>query len=623
MSDNLVGTKLGNYRLERMLGRGRMGVVYLAHDEALLRPTAVKILSWSLPESQGQNPEAWFIAEARNVARVNHPHVVRIYSVARHGAYCYIAMEYVEGATADAWIERHGPFSVERATELLIQMAGALQAAHDANVVHRDIKPENVLVGSDGNGKLSDFGMATHIAKPRAVDAVRAGTPYYTAPEIWRGDTASASSDIYALGATYYYLLTGRPPFVAKELQELAVAHMNSEIPEIRTANGIGPSACQEILQRCMAKLPNQRFPTAQALGWEARALLRRLSIPPSTTPPPSASGTPNRENGASLALPKLGVFAAPEIRSVPAPAADWRSFYGFASEPFTRREPGCMPYQGEPFGSLLLQLEEHLRAAECSTALLVGPSGSGRTSVAQALLAQQAPLELCAYISCDEIGPTQTLAKKALRAFGMPGSAEHGVVRDIDALVECCLAERGSRAAPLLVVDDCDRGSGTVDELASLALAAQLTNSFRLLLLVGPSFEGRLAHCDSLVNKVTVRTISISALRGTEVGGYIAIWLRSALVPEASPIVFTPDAILIITLRSQGIASKVNQIVTNMLIGGAAQERRILDSWDAWSASEGPSSGVPLPRPRDWPSPEALQVLNQCRREAGMQSRR
>src|SRR5512145_3429257 len=143
MNDSLVGAKLGNYRLERRLGRGRMGVVYLARDEALLRPTAVKILSWAMPESQGQDPEAWFIAEARNVARVNHPHVVQIYGVARHGNHCYIAMEYVDGATADAWVARNGPFSVERATELLIQTSSALQAAHEAGIVHRDIKPEN------------------------------------------------------------------------------------------------------------------------------------------------------------------------------------------------------------------------------------------------------------------------------------------------------------------------------------------------------------------------------------------------------------------------------------------------------------------------------------------------
>src|ERR1041384_6334324 len=110
---NLAGAKLGNYRLLRILGRGNMGVVYLATDEALLRPTAVKVLTWSPVE---HDPEAWFLAEARSVARLNHPSVIQIYSVAKHGPYCYIAMEYVDGVSADVMVSREGRFSAERAT---------------------------------------------------------------------------------------------------------------------------------------------------------------------------------------------------------------------------------------------------------------------------------------------------------------------------------------------------------------------------------------------------------------------------------------------------------------------------------------------------------------------------
>ncbi|HET9931024.1 MAG TPA: serine/threonine-protein kinase, partial [Polyangiaceae bacterium] len=194
---NLIGTKLGNYRLERLLGRGRMGVVYLARDEALLRPTAVKILSWSLPEQHGLNPEDWFLAEARNVARINHPHVIQIYGVAKHAQHCYIAMEYVAGAAADAWVSETGPFSPLRATEILLQAANALQAAHDADVVHRDVKPGNLLITADGTAKLGDFGMALTVTGDARFEATRAGTPYYTAPEIWRGQSATRSTDIY------------------------------------------------------------------------------------------------------------------------------------------------------------------------------------------------------------------------------------------------------------------------------------------------------------------------------------------------------------------------------------------------------------------------------------------
>ena len=154
---NLAGVKLGNYRLVRMLGRGNMGAVYLATDEALLRPTAVKVLTWSPSE---HDPEAWFLEEARSVAKLNHPSVIQIYSVARHGPHCYIAMEYVEGVSADVMVSRKGAFSAERATEVILQLAAALELAHASGIIHRDVKPGNILIKADGTAKLGDFGMA-------------------------------------------------------------------------------------------------------------------------------------------------------------------------------------------------------------------------------------------------------------------------------------------------------------------------------------------------------------------------------------------------------------------------------------------------------------------------------
>ncbi|HEY5956337.1 MAG TPA: serine/threonine-protein kinase, partial [Polyangiaceae bacterium] len=326
--ENLIGEKLGNYRLERLLGRGRMGVVYLAQDEALLRSTAVKVLSWAVSDAVGQNPEAWFISEARNAARINPPPVVQIYGVARHGPHCYIAMEYVDGSSADCWIRRKGVFSLERATELLIHVADALQAAHEANVIHRDVKPENLLLRSDGRAKLGDFGMAVDITRSGGAAAVRAGTPYYTAPEIWRGSVASIASDIYALGATYYYLLTGCPPFQARELADLVAAHLNAPIPALPPIHTSVPPVCQAILNRCLAKLPNHRYANAQALALEARALLTQLTDP---IPPPSSA----------ISVP---ISAPPPTQAKAStnswPASDWRSYFGCVRDPFIN-QPG------------------------------------------------------------------------------------------------------------------------------------------------------------------------------------------------------------------------------------------------------------------------------------------
>jgi serine/threonine-protein kinase len=191
----LSGLKLGNYRLERLIGRGRMGVVYLAKDEALLRPTAIKILSWRAAEAQGHDPVRWFLAEARLVARINHPRVVQIYGAARQDDHCYIAMEYVVGESAEAMV-RGGPVAPEIATDIVLQAAAALHAAHRSGVIHRDVKPANLLVGAGGVTKLGDFGMALGSAELSAGNAhVRVGTPYYTAPEIWGGGAATAASD--------------------------------------------------------------------------------------------------------------------------------------------------------------------------------------------------------------------------------------------------------------------------------------------------------------------------------------------------------------------------------------------------------------------------------------------
>jgi serine/threonine protein kinase len=275
----LAGQKLGNYRLEQLVGRGRMGVVYRANDEALLRPTAVKVLSWAAAETAGQDPVQWFLSEARLVARINHPRVVQIYGVARHADLCYIAMEYVPGDSAEALVARGGPMSPEAATEILLQAATALQAAHASGVVHRDVKPGNLLVGADQVTKLGDFGIAMG---PPEVDAaggrrLRVGTPHYTAPEIWRGEAASPASDLYALGATYFQLLTGRPPFPGSDALAVEQAHLRAAVPDPRAVRGDVPACCATLAMRALAKAPRDRPASAQEVVSAARTVLHEL----------------------------------------------------------------------------------------------------------------------------------------------------------------------------------------------------------------------------------------------------------------------------------------------------------------------------------------------------------
>src|SRR5512140_2364644 len=285
----LSGLKLGNYRLERLIGRGRMGVVYLAKDEALLRPTAIKILSWKAAEAQGHDPVQWFLAEARLVARINHPRVVQIYGAARQSDLCYIAMEFVEGRSAEAAVAEDGPMRPERATDVLLQAATALAAAHASGVVHRDVKPANLLLGPGGVAKLGDFGMALGLSDLRTGTAhLRVGTPFYTAPEIWRGEAATPAADVYSLGATYFQLLTGTPPYPGNEVGAIEQAHLRAPVPDPRDRVPTVPASCAALVKKALSKSPRERQASAQELAWEGRRVLQELAagVAPGTAAP-------------------------------------------------------------------------------------------------------------------------------------------------------------------------------------------------------------------------------------------------------------------------------------------------------------------------------------------------
>jgi len=571
----LVGLKLGNFRLERLLGSGRMGVVYLARDEALLRPTAVKILSWSIPERQGLDPEGWFLAEARNVARINHPHVIQIYGVAKHGPHCYIAMEYVAGTAADVWVNEHGPFSPARATEILLQTAGALQAAHDADVVHRDVKPGNLLITPEGTAKLGDFGMAMSVTAGAVSDTSRAGTPHYTAPEIWSGCFASFATDIYALGATYFYLLTGRPPFEAATPTELMAAHLTARVPDPGSFVADIPSGCSELIQRCMAKTPADRYPSAQALSWEVRRLVRELA---SLVHAPEASGA------------------------------------------------GDAPQVGEPLHAIRQTLQAALEDSEVHGVLLLGERGSGKTTLARQLMADYQRSAPVACVSSDE--PHRSLWQQASRAFGSVPATVSAANAEIDGLLaELERAHPGRSQPALLVLDNLTPSATRLAEFAVLMQAAAKTGYFRILILATAEVGDGWWTAGGRGQRLGLRRIEMPVLTGRQTLTYIADWLRSAFEPQANRVLITPDAGLLVAYRSGGNLARTNRMIASMLAAAALEGRAVLSSWDAWVAPvdalpPGQPSLAPLVRPLPWPSPEVLEILNAERRSAGIPAR-
>jgi DNA-binding NarL/FixJ family response regulator len=271
-----IGTELGNYKIVGRLGQGGMGVVYEAENTLLERSAAIKIM----PESLASDPWAVkdFLREAKTVAQINHPNVVVIYDVGHVRNVYYIAMELVRGSSVQRRMNEEGPFEWREATRILEGACRGLAAAHAAGLVHRDIKPDNILLGRDGVVRLADFGLAlaaasASMAAGSDTGGSIVGTLHFMSPEQCRGDRVGPKSDIYALGATYYAMLSGSPPFLGDNAAIL-YGHSFSPPPELdRTISG-APPASAAIIKRAMAKDPDDRYLSADSMAADLAALL-------------------------------------------------------------------------------------------------------------------------------------------------------------------------------------------------------------------------------------------------------------------------------------------------------------------------------------------------------------
>jgi TolB-like protein/Flp pilus assembly protein TadD len=289
--DPRAGQMVGHYQIERQLGAGGMGVVYLAHDTRLGRPAALKLLRPDL--TQDHERMRRFRREARAASALNHPNILTIYEVGQAdspvGDAHFIAAEFVDGQTLRAVCQRAG-LTLGAALDILIQVAGALSAAHEAGIVHRDIKPENIMLRKDGLVKALDFGLAklTEQAAPTQSDSfARAttqpgavmGTISYMSPEQARGLEVDERSDLFSLGVVMYELLTGRAPFEGKTTSDVLVALLSSEPRPLASYVAKLPEALQEIGARALAKPVERRYQTARELGDDLKRLKEDLEF--------------------------------------------------------------------------------------------------------------------------------------------------------------------------------------------------------------------------------------------------------------------------------------------------------------------------------------------------------
>jgi hypothetical protein len=256
------------YRIERLLGRGGMGAVYLAHELALDREVAIKVL----PPERGETRDGLerFRREARTAARLNHSHIVPLYTFGEVRGIVYYVMGYVRGDSLSALLRRSGRLGADQARRLLGELADALDYAHRQGVVHRDLKPDNVLIEQDsGRALLADFGIAKSAGAGHTLTATGSivGTPLYMSPEqaSGRGDV-DGRSDLYSLGVIGFEMLAGRRPFDAPTPADVLVQHMTKEPPPLQPLAAEAPDTLVKAVARCLKKDPAARWPDARAL---------------------------------------------------------------------------------------------------------------------------------------------------------------------------------------------------------------------------------------------------------------------------------------------------------------------------------------------------------------------
>jgi serine/threonine protein kinase len=269
VSDLSVGSELLGYRVEAVLRRGGMSVVYLAQDLRLRRRVALKVLAPALAEDDAFRKR--FLEESELAASLDHPNVVPIYAAGEADGRLFIAMRYVEGSDLKALL-REGPLSPERSVEICGQVAEALDFAYERGLVHRDVKPSNVLLDAREHVYLADFGLTKRLAEPRGVEPALFGTIDYIAPEQIRGEQVDGRADQYSLGCLVCECLTGEPPFRRATDAAALFAHLEEE--------GVPPPGLEGVVPKALAKDPDDRYNTCAELIDAARGGLGLVEPP-------------------------------------------------------------------------------------------------------------------------------------------------------------------------------------------------------------------------------------------------------------------------------------------------------------------------------------------------------
>jgi serine/threonine protein kinase len=304
-------SEIGVYRLKERLGRGGMAEVFRAEDPRTHRDVAVKIINAEIADDPLFRQR--FAQEITLIAKLEHGGIVPLYDVGEAFGRPYLVMRYMAGGTLEDRMER-GPLPLAEATRILTRLAGALDFAHQHGIIHRDLKPGNVLMDSQGDPYIADFGIAKLMGQSRTLSrtGMTMGTPSYMSPEQFRGDSElDGRADVYALGVLFFQMLSGKLPFRADTPHGLMYHHLETPVPDIRTLHPDLPADLHLVLQQALAKRPDLRYPSAGAFARDVQSIVEGKRV----TPLPATSAAQ------LLTVPLLKHTATTPVPERPLPA--------------------------------------------------------------------------------------------------------------------------------------------------------------------------------------------------------------------------------------------------------------------------------------------------------------
>jgi serine/threonine protein kinase len=535
-ANTLEGERLGQFVLQKFIGGGGMGIVFRALDTTLNREVALKVLS----RDQSSDDEALrrFRNEAQSAARLDHDNIARVHYVGEDRGVHYIVFEFIEGVNIRDLVEHKGPLPLDEAVSYTYQIAQALDHASQRAVIHRDIKPSNVLITPDGRAKLVDMGLARLNQVAQAdndltASGVTLGTFDYISPEQARDPrSADVRSDLYSLGCSFFYMLTGRPPFPEGTVLQKLLQHQGDHPPDPRTLRPELPPDVTRILARLLAKNPAHRFQQPSELTAELVALADRLGMPLSL---PRVAWTAPRQNApprwqhhvpwmlplAALlvivfALDRFGPSEVPQEQArvvTLRPGSDGRSRPGDRPQPADatanakapaadRPEPSRRPLKTEPASSAPTESEPPPSLSvpralgDTTTARPSGESNPSLTPASAAVDSALSPQRTSAGAQAvpevsNQLDPTP---------FGAPGS-ERDTSRS-EAQQGPPKAELTTERDALLIVSDHDEGPRTYASLRAAAAEAKTDDVIEL------RFNGRRSEKPFTVSnaRITIR---------------------------------------------------------------------------------------------------------------------